>query len=262
MNRVLEGQAIAAIRTAGRHLSGDERDHERSAKRILAGGVDHFFTVTSPLGEVYVGVGEGGVRLLAPRIEEDSEFVRRYGEEVGRLVVPDDEGRLDGLRRKVEAAFAGERVEVPVDLTGRTEFQRRVMEVVLGIPRGQVRPYNWVAAETGNPRASRAVGTVMAKNPIPLIVPCHRVIRNDGATGNYGYDPEEKVRLLKGEGVPVDEVARSPYIATPTTGIVCHATCQHARRIKPENSRGFRSVARAMDAGFRPCKVCRPVAAA
>lgn len=263
MNRDItmkEGQTAARLRNAGRRLS--EKDFSSRIDAILSEGTDSFFTVGSPLGLVYVGVGGGGVRLLAPRIEKDSEFIRRYGEEVGRLVVPDDEGRLDGLRRKVEAAFAGERVEVPVDLTGRTVFQRRVMEVVLGIPRGEVRPYNWVAAETGNPGASRAVGTVMAKNPIPLIVPCHRVIRNDGATGNYGYDPEEKVRLLKGEGVPVDEVARAPYIATPTTGIVCHATCRHARRIKPENRRPFRSLNSALGFGFRPCKVCRPVVAA
>lgn len=261
MNEVSEERVIASLREVGGYMSIEEGEMARVVERSLTDGTDRFFTAESPLGRVYVGLGGTGVRLLAPRIESDAEFVRRYGEEVGRLVVPAEGGEMEAVRRKVEAALGGERIEVPVDLGGRTKFQRRVMEVVLGIPRGEVRPYNWVAAEAGNPGASRAVGTVMAKNPIPLIVPCHRVIRNDGATGNYGYDPEEKVKLLRAEGVPVEEVARSPYVATPTTGIVCHATCHHARRIKPENRRGFGSVGRAMDAGFRPCRVCRPVVA-
>jgi hypothetical protein len=102
----------------------------------------------------------------------------------------------------------------------------------------------------------------MANNPIPLLVPCHRVVRNDGHTGNYAFGASEKVRLLKLEGVSPEEISGSPYVATPTTGIVCHATCRNARRIQPENRRPFRSVREAMDAGYRPCKVCRPVAAA
>ena len=67
--------------------------------------------------------------------------------------------------------------------------------------------------------------------------------------------------LLEGEGVPVGELAGSPYLATPTTGIFCHVTCRNARRIKPENRRRFRSAEAAVDAGFRPCNVCRPVVA-
>jgi len=101
----------------------------------------------------------------------------------------------------------------------------------------------------------------MATNPVPLLVSCHRVVRNDGTTGNYAFGPEEKVGLLEGEGVPVEEIAGSPYLATPTTGIVCHATCRNARRIRPENRRHFRSTAEAAQAGYRPCKVCRPVVA-
>jgi len=162
----------------------------------------------------------------------------------------------------VEKALAGERVEVPLDLSGTTPFQRRVMEVVGGIPRGEVRPYAWVAREAGARGASRAVGNVMAGNPVPLLVPCHRVVRNDGKTGSYAFGAGEKVRLLEGEGVSPRELARAPYVATPTTGIVCHATCRNARRIRPENRRPFRGVDAAISAGYRPCKVCRPVVAA
>jgi methylphosphotriester-DNA--protein-cysteine methyltransferase len=70
------------------------------------------------------------------------------------------------------------------------------------------------------------------------------------------------VRLLRAEGVSPEEISGSPYVATPTTGIVCHATCRNAKRIQPENRRAFRSVREATAAGYRPCKVCRPVVAA
>jgi O-6-methylguanine DNA methyltransferase len=118
----------------------------------------------------------------------------------------------------VAAALAGERVEVPLDLTHVTPFQRRVLETVRGIPRGEVRPYVWVAREAGSPGASRAVGNVMANNPIPLIVPCHRVVRNDGHTGSYAFGAGEKVRLLELEGVSPGEISGSPYVATPASG--------------------------------------------
>jgi O-6-methylguanine DNA methyltransferase len=228
-------------------------------ERVLSGATDSFFGVDSPIGAVYVAVGPGGIRYLAPAASEE-EFARRYRERFGRFVVSTD--RVEDLEEKVAAALAGERVEVPLDLTYVTPFQRRVLETVKGIPRGEVRPYVWVAREAGSPGASRAVGSVMANNPIPLIVPCHRVIRNDGRTGSYAFGAGEKVKLLKLEGVSPEEISGSPYVATPTTGIVCHATCRNARRIRPENRRPFRSVGSAVEAGYRPCKVCRPVVAA
>ncbi len=259
MNELSEKRIADALREAGERIVAG-KDFGPLVERSLADGADSFFTADSPLGTVYVAVGERGIRYVTPLPASDEEFVRHYGETFGRLVVP-AEG-MGEMSEKISAALAGEKVEVAVDFTERTPFQRRVMEIVRRIPRGEVRPYSWVAEEAGSPRASRAVGSVMAKNPMPLIVPCHRVIRNDGKTGNYGFDPKKKVRLLKNEGVPVDEVARAPYVATPTTGVVCHATCRNARRVKAENRRPFRSMSAAVDAGFRPCKVCRPVAAA
>src|SRR5215217_6820783 len=228
---------------------------------VLAGVTDSFFGVESPLGAVYVAAGPDGVRYLAPAASEE-EFARRYRERFGRFVSPAEGDEAADLAEKIEAAFAGERVEVPLDLSRATPFQRRVLEVVRGIRRGEVRPYIWVAGEAGSPGASRAVGNVMANNPVPLLVPCHRVVRNDGRTGSYAFGAGEKVRLLRAEGVSPEELLRAPYVGTPTTGTVCHATCRNARRIRPENRRPFRSVAQAVTAGFRPCRVCRPVVAA
>jgi O-6-methylguanine DNA methyltransferase len=228
---------------------------------VLAGATDSFFGVDSPIGRVYVAVGPDGVRFLAPASSPE-EFARRYRERFGRLVSAVAEDRIEPLKRRVAAALVGGRAEVPLDLTRVTPFQRRVLETVKGIPRGEVRPYVWVAREAGSPGASRAVGNVMANNPVPLLVPCHRVVRNDGRTGSYAFGAGEKVRLLKLEGVSPEEIEDTPYVATPTTGIVCHATCRNARRIQPENRRTFRSVGSAVEAGYRPCKVCRPVAEA
>jgi O-6-methylguanine DNA methyltransferase len=261
--------------------SSTERDHERASallretaahitlardpavliERVLASATDSFFGVDSPIGMVYVAVGPDGVRFLAPA-SSPQEFARRYRERFGRLVSAVAGDRIEPLKRRVAAALAGGRAEVPLDLTQATPFQRRVLETVKGIPRGEVRPYVWVAREAGSPGASRAVGNVMANNPVPLLVPCHRVVRNDGRTGSYAFGAGEKVKLLKLEGVSPEEIEGTPYVATPTTGIVCHATCRNARRIQPENRRPFRSAKEATDAGYRPCKVCRPVAAA
>ena len=236
-------------------------DPNRLVDRIVARGTDRMFSCESPLGEIYVGVSDKGVRLVG-RTGSPEQFARRYRERFGRLLSWGTDAKTRELAERMAAALSGEKIEVPVDLSETTPFQRRVLEVVAGIPRGEVRPYAWVAREAGSPKASRAVGTAMANNPVPLLVPCHRVVRNDGTTGRYAFGAKEKVGLLEAEGVPVGELAGFPYLATPTTGIVCHATCRNARRIRPENRRPFRSVKDATAAGYRPCKVCRPSAGA
>lgn len=255
--RVDEARVAALLGEAASSLVGAVPDG--LAERSLALATDRLFACDSPLGRVYVGASERGVRLL-DRADAPEEFARSYRERFGRLLSWSPEEALDRLSRQVSAALAGEKVEAAADLTWATPFQRRVMEVVRSIPRGEVRPYAWVAREAGSPGASRAVGSVMARNPVPMLIPCHRVIRNDGATGDYAFGAGEKVRLLEGEGVPVGELAGAPYLATPTTGVFCHATCYNARRIEPGNRRSFRSAGAAVSAGYRPCKVCRPVA--
>jgi O-6-methylguanine DNA methyltransferase len=254
-----EERMSGMLREAALRLTPRENRGEL-VERVLARGTDRLFSCNSPLGEVYVGVSQSGVRLLG-RAASPEEFAKRYRERFGRLLAWSTDETTRRMAERVAAAIAGEKVEVPADLSGTTPFQRRVLEVVRGIDRGEVRPYAWVAREAGSAKASRAVGTVMANNPVPLLIPCHRVIRNDGTTGSYAFGAGEKVGLLEGEGVSVKELAGSPYLATPTTGIFCHATCPNARRIKPENRRRFRSTKAATNAGYRPCRVCRPVVA-
>jgi len=91
--------------------------------------------------------------------------------------------------------------EIPIQLSGLPPFEKRVLEQVRKIPKGRVATYASTASRAGSPRAWRAVGNAMAKNPFVLIVPCHRVIRSTMETGNYGRRPEIKRELLEREGV-------------------------------------------------------------
>ncbi len=156
--------------------------------------------------------------------------------------------------------------------TGRCErdasavFQRKVLEKCAEIPPGEIRPYGWIAREIGNPGAVRAVGTALGRNPVPVLIPCHRVVRTDGKIGNYAYGSPMKRSLLEREGLDPDEIEALAgrgvrLIGSDTTGIYCYPTCRHARRIRDVHRVEFRTESDAEAAGFRPCKICRPAAA-
>ena len=93
------------------------------------------------------------------------------------------------------------RWNVPLDMSSGTLFQQKVWRVLMTIPHGETRSYGWVAKQIGKPRASRAVGAACGANPVPVIVPCHRVIAGDGSLGGFGGGLPMKRRLLRSEGV-------------------------------------------------------------
>ncbi len=96
-----------------------------------------------------------------------------------------------------------------IDLSHLTPFQRKVLQKVRTIPVGKVRSYRWVAKAIGTEGAVRAVGTTLARNPVPLLIPCHRVIRSDGHLGEYSAGgPSVKARLLAFEGVDLEDLIR------------------------------------------------------
>lgn len=112
----------------------------------------------------------------------------------------------------------------------------------------------------------RAVGSALASNPIPLLIPCHRIVRSDGRIGDYLFGIERKQKLLTYEHVNLDELATNAisgrrYMGSATTHIFCHPTCRNARRITSTHQRWFAATNKAVEAGYRPCKVCRPHAA-
>jgi methylated-DNA-[protein]-cysteine S-methyltransferase len=165
------------------------------------------------------------------------------------------------LERAVRDHLAGRKRFAAVDLTWLKPFQRRVLEKTAEIPRGEVRPYGWIAREIGAPGAVRAVGTALGHNPIPFLIPCHRVVRSDGSLGEYsGGGPAVKERVLAFEGAPLPDVLAGPrYRGSRTTQIVCYPSCRAARRIRPEYAVPFASLAQAGQYGYRPCRLCRPV---
>jgi O-6-methylguanine DNA methyltransferase len=170
------------------------------------------------------------------------------------------------LASAVSRRLAGDRrVAIPLDLRGRTPFEVAVWHKALEIPFGEVRPYGWIAAEIGNPKAVRAVGTALGHNPVPLVVPCHRVVRTDGSIGNYSLGgPHNKRAILAAEGLDPEALEDAAQrgerlVGSDTTHIVCWPTCRHARRVTPQHRVSFRSLREAGVRGYRPCKVCRPV---
>ena len=112
-----------------------------------------------------------------------------------------EEPALVKVKEQLRRYYAGEPVafQVELDLEGYTPFQIRVWQATQEIPYGQTRPYSWLAEQVGSPRAFRAVGQAMARNPIPIIIPCHRVLRKDGSLGGFGGGLDMKRRLLEME---------------------------------------------------------------
>jgi O-6-methylguanine DNA methyltransferase len=222
--------------------------------------VDGWVRLPGPVGDVLVVTSSRGVRYLRPAPESgDVEPVLAgYRERFARPVRPSER-----VPRGLRPALTGHRGHPDLDLDGVTDFERAVLDATARIPAGQTRPYGWVAREAGRPRAVRAVGTVLARNPVPLLVPCHRVTRGDGALGQYMLGAEAKATLLRGEGTDVAGLealaaAGTRLRGSDTTGIVCFPTCHHARRISPAHRRDFRTLDAARAAGYRPCRVCRP----
>ena len=169
-----------------------------------AGHTHLWFTADSPAGPVFVAHSNGWVSglLIAPdgREPDPGRFVEYMRDEVGTDVEPDPDPDPKLVARVGEALATG-RTDVPVDLSSRSEFHQEVLRATARIPRGEVRTYGELAEIVGRPRAARAVGTAMARNPVPLLVPCHRVVPSSGGVGKYGYRPELKAKLLAGEGV-------------------------------------------------------------
>jgi O-6-methylguanine DNA methyltransferase len=163
---------------------------------------------------------------------------------------------IERAREEIHEYFHGQRAffQVPVDLRAVPDFQRRVLQAARHIPFGEGRPYAWVASRIGHARAVRAVGTALGRNPVPLILPCHRVWRSDRGLGGYIFGAAVKNRLAALERTtPVLE-------GCTTTRIVCRVGCMHSRRMRPENRVVFASVEDARSVGYRPCKLCHPAA--
>jgi O-6-methylguanine DNA methyltransferase len=234
--------------------------------RVLSavGIADAWTSVEGPIGPLFVAWGSDGVTAVERAGDPDgfeTEYRLRHGRPVRR--VPDMPGRLAS---QVRRRLRGERTSgPPIDLRTLTEFEQAVLRKTMEIPFGEVRPYSWVAREIARPRAVRAVGSALASNPVPFVIPCHRVVRADGHIGRYGAGgPEAKRAVLGVEGVDtaaLERLAESGvrFTGSDTTGIYCYPSCRHARRTTSAHTVTFRSAEDAIASGYRACRVCRPL---
>lgn len=138
--------------------------------------------------------GIGGLRISL--IDKKVSEISFSGQSVGEESDPPDETR--GIRRQLEEYFAGRRKEFEADLVPRgTDFQKAVWKAIREIPYGETRSYAEIAERIGKPRAYRAVGQAASKNPIAILIPCHRVVGSDGSLTGYAGGADLKTRLLE-----------------------------------------------------------------
>lgn len=165
-----------------------------------------YATMDSPFGELMVARTDRGlVRTSLPNYEHGSALDELAWSVSPRII--ESKARLDDVRRELDRYFEGKLREfkVPLDWRLIDGFQTGVLQATAAIPYGQTRSYGEVAAEAGNPRAYRAAGTALGKNPLAPLIPCHRVLQAGGKVGNYGGGPEMKRKLLTMEGALSDE---------------------------------------------------------
>lgn len=156
----------------------------------------------SPLGAVFVAFSRQGMVALEFGVSERT-FLDRLRRETGLQAHPgvtQARPALQQIREYLQGTRR--RFAVPLDLSRLTDFQRRVLKATMAVPAGRVATYHQIAKQIGRPRAARAVGRALATNPIPLVIPCHRVIASDGSLTGYGGKGgiATKARLLKMEG--------------------------------------------------------------
>lgn len=170
-----------------------------------SGGVGISITyviVDSPLGRLLVAGTEKGVCRISIA-DNDRSLVLALRKEFPQAEQAKDSGPLSRWVAAVARIVCGEMpdaaTELPLDVRG-TAFQRRVWEALRRIPRGETRTYSQIADDIGQPAAARAVANACARNPTPVVVPCHRVVRSDGALGGYALGPARKQKLLTQEG--------------------------------------------------------------
>ena len=154
-------------------------------------------TIATPIGELLLaGTERGLVRVAFPRQGHD-EVLASLAQTVSPRILRAP-GRLDQASRQLDEYFDGRRTvfDLPLDFRLATGFRRAVLAHLPAIPYGRTESYAQVAAAAGSPKAVRAVGTACARNPLPVVVPCHRVVRSDGTAGGYAGGPDAKHVLL------------------------------------------------------------------
>lgn len=192
-----EGALLGALPLVDEEANA--RLHARLAAAAEKSGILDvaYRTVDTPVGTLLLAATDQGlVRVAYPREGEDA-VLQKLADAVSPRVLHAP-GRLDEVARELEEYFGGRRTtfDLSLDLRLAHGFRRTVLGHLPAIAYGHTESYGEVAAAVGNPRAVRAVGTACATNPLPVVVPCHRVVRSDGSMGGYAGGAEAKRTLL------------------------------------------------------------------
>ena len=177
---------------------------------------------------------------------ENQPVVTAVGKEINRYLT----GGAEALRHNADLALVV------------NPFQKKVLDKLQAVPRGALISYQGLAAAAGSASSARAVGNALHNNPVPVYVPCHRVISSDGRIGGYGGGAGRKLQLLRSEGFALgDQALRVPDNVVwghRTTQIYCRTSCRAAARAGRGRMLFFADHKAARQAGLRPCKICRP----
>jgi len=222
----------------------------------------------SPLGHILIARSELGISLVEYLERGTSLRASRLRHEPGVELV-EDRGELEAVYQDLLEYLDGrrKRLEWPLDLRlARSDFHRTVLQATAALPYGAVIPYAGIAQEVGKASASRAVAQALRWNPLPIVIPCHRVIGTSGAlTGYAGRKVGLKQRLLSLEGVPTTKRAgvlgitpQAMYILYPGEREYCLPTCPSFDTHPPAPLTRFASREHAEAAGLSPCTTCRP----
>lgn len=161
----------------------------------------HLYSRTkTDLGDFWIACSPQGITSIRFATETSAAFEKAYRKRFGERprIGKIPQTYKQALRRAVKGQDIS---PVPINWSGFTPFQKKVLKTLQKIPAGKVQSYSRLARLAGFPKAARAVGSVMANNPIPFILPCHRIVPASGGVGNYGFGKKLKQELLAREGV-------------------------------------------------------------
>ncbi len=256
-----------ALARALRRLGGGKAPASLASSVLRRIGLaDTYWKLPSPVGTVFVARGPRGISFVL-RTESAARFERAFRLRHGRAVFPSPSPAPREIRAVLRRLDSGAARGARFDLSGLSEFEQAVLRKALEIPRGEVRPYGWIAREIGRPEAVRAVGSALGHNPVPLFIPCHRVVRSDGTIGDYVFGRSAKRTLLEKEGAQPRTIERlaasgTRYLGNEAGHYFCFPTCGGIESLVHDNLVRFRSVRAAVAAGYHPCEQCRPAAVA
>ena len=171
-----------------------------------------FGSVETPIGRLFVGASERGIYDVTFDARDEGRYIARLARRACDVTA--DRHAVAAALEELSAYFAGElmRFTVPVDLSGVTDFTARVLRATRRIPFGRIRSYGEIAHRIGSPRASRAVGGALGRNPVPILIPCHRVIAGGGGIGGYtgGLPTKRALLRIEGHAVSATVVRKTP----------------------------------------------------